>query len=50
VIGPIISEPDEMLVFRQNLNVEGGIADEEKRFSVEQMTGVLKQAQVGVWH
>jgi len=30
LIGLVISEPDEMLVFRLNLNVEGGIADEEK--------------------
>jgi hypothetical protein len=47
---PVISEPNEMLVFRQNLNVEGGLLMGKKRFSVEQMIGVLKQAQAGVWH
>jgi putative transposase len=48
VIGPDIFDPDEMLVFRQNLTVEGGLLMTKKRFSVEQMIGVLKQAQVGV--
>jgi putative transposase len=49
LIGPGIFEPVEMLVFRQNLACEGGgFAMKKKRFSVEQMIGVLKQAQVGV--
>jgi putative transposase len=49
LIGPVISEPFAMLVFRQNLAWEGGgFAMKKKRFSVEQMIGVLKQAQVGV--
>jgi putative transposase len=49
LIGHGISEPVAMLVFRQNLAREGGgFAMKKKRFSVEQMIVVLKQAQVGV--
>jgi putative transposase len=49
VIGSVIFEPHEMLVFGHN---RAGKAEDwqmkKKRFSVEQMIGVLKQAQVGV--
>ena len=46
VIGPGIFEPDEMLVFGRIMR--GGFADDEEAFSVEQIVGVLKQAEVGV--
>ena len=43
-----ISEPKWMLVFGQNLTLRVEALDEEEAFSVEQMIGVPKQAQVGV--
>ena len=47
VIGLVVFEPDPMLVFNPNLTW-GEALDEEEAFSVEQIVGVLKQAQVGV--
>ena len=47
VLGPVIFERDEMLVFRQKPDQRGRLM-KKKRFSVEQMIGVLKQAQMGV--
>lgn len=44
LIGPVISEPDEMLVFRQSLNVEGGLLMRKKRFGVEQMIRSFQMA------
>jgi hypothetical protein len=34
--------------FRQNLLLEKGVAVKRKRFSVEQIVAVLKQAELGV--
>ena len=49
LIGPVISEPDEMLVFRQKPDLRRGILlMKKKRFSVEQIVGVPKRAEVGV--
>jgi len=49
MIGPGISEPKWMLVFGQNLTLRGWrLWMKKKRFSVEQIVGVLKQAEVGV--
>ena len=49
VIGLAIPVPVEMLVFGPNLTwKKGRLWMKKKRFSVEQIVGVLKQAQVGV--
>jgi hypothetical protein len=48
MIGPGNFVPDEMLVFDQNRPNRGRLWMKKKRFPVEQMIGVLKQAEVGV--
>jgi putative transposase len=45
LIGPGIFEPNEMLVFGK---IEGRFCMKKKRFSVEQIVAVLKQAELGV--
>ena len=49
MIGPPISDTRMRVSFRQNLlPEEGRFAVKRKRFSVEQIVAVLKQAEVGV--
>lgn len=49
LIGPVISEPVEILAFGQIRAWEGrGGANEEAAFLVEKIVGILKQANVGV--
>jgi hypothetical protein len=48
MMGPGISEPNEMLVFGKTEPGEGGgLAVKKKRFSVEQIVAVMKQADAG---